>query len=138
MAALSQSLLTKKKKKKKREKKKGTEIRQKETSGLILFIYFKCEVQKYGLLQQEKQITKICTKVDIFSLCPDPYFAQELSQNRLAQSKNSYFARLSENSYFAQDNSGIYRFLLCAEQTYGKHSWQLFSEKVATMLPKLN
>ena len=28
-------------------------------------------------------------------------------RNRLAQIKNSYYGRQSENSYFAQDNSGI-------------------------------
>ena len=43
----------------------------------------------------------------VFSLCPDSHFAHEQFRNCTAQSKNSYFARQSENSHFAQDNSGI-------------------------------
>ena len=42
-----------------------------------------------------------------FSLCPDSHFAHQQFQNCTAQSKNSYFARQSENSHFAQDDSGI-------------------------------
>ena len=43
----------------------------------------------------------------VFSLCPDSHFAHKQFRNCTAQSKNSYFARQSENSHFAQDNSGI-------------------------------
>ena len=43
----------------------------------------------------------------VFSLCPDSHFAHEQFRNCTAQNKNSYFARQSENSHFAQDNSGI-------------------------------
>ena len=43
----------------------------------------------------------------VFSLCPVSHFAHERFRNCTAQSKNSYFARKSENSHFAQDNSGI-------------------------------
>ena len=42
----------------------------------------------------------------VFSLCPNSHFAHEQFRNCTAQNKNSYFARQSENSRFAQDNSG--------------------------------
>ena len=47
----------------------------------------------------------------VFSLCPDPHFLHEQFRNCTAQSKNSYFARQSENSHFAQDNSEIVSIL---------------------------
>ena len=43
----------------------------------------------------------------VFSLCPDSHFVHKQFWNCTAQSKNSYFARQSENSHFVQDNSGI-------------------------------
>ena len=43
----------------------------------------------------------------VFALCPNSHFAHEQFRNRTAQSKNSYFARQSENSHFVQDISGI-------------------------------
>ena len=53
----------------------------------------------------------------VFSLCPDSHFAHEQFRNCTAQSKNSYFARQSENSHFAQDNSGIVP-ILTLRRTY--------------------
>ena len=53
----------------------------------------------------------------VFSLCPDSHFALEQFRNCTAQSKNSYFARHSENSHFAQDNSGIVP-ILTLRRTY--------------------
>ena len=53
----------------------------------------------------------------VFSLCPDSHFAHEQFRNRTAQSKNSYFARQSENSHFAQDISGIVS-ILTLRRTY--------------------
>ena len=53
----------------------------------------------------------------VFSLCPDSHFALEQFRNCTAQSKNSYFARQSENSHFAQDNSGIVP-ILTLRRTY--------------------
>ena len=46
----------------------------------------------------------------VFSLCPDSHCAHE-------QFQNSYFARQSENSHFAQDNSGIVS-ILTLRKTY--------------------
>ena len=53
----------------------------------------------------------------VVSLCPDSHFAHEQFRNCTAQSKNSYFARQSENSHFAQDNSGIVP-ILTLHRTY--------------------
>ena len=53
----------------------------------------------------------------VFSLCPDSHFAHEQFRNCTAQSKNSYFARQSENSHFAQYNSGIVP-ILTLRRTY--------------------
>ena len=59
----------------------------------------------------------------VFSLCPDSHFAHEQFRNCIAQSKNSYFARQSENSHFAQDNSGIVPILtLCRTYIRSKMS----------------
>ena len=54
----------------------------------------------------------------VFSLCPDSHFAHEQFRNCTAQSKNSYFARQSENSHFAQDISRIVPILTCADYIY--------------------
>ena len=53
----------------------------------------------------------------VFSFCPDSHFAHDQFRNCTAQSKNSYFARQSENSHFAQDNSGIVP-ILTLHRTY--------------------
>ena len=57
----------------------------------------------------------------VFSLCPDSHFAHEQFRNSTAQRKNSYFARQSENSHFAQDNSGIVP-ILTLRRTY---TWKM-------------
>ena len=43
----------------------------------------------------------------VFSLCPDSHFAHEQFRNCTVESKNSNFDRQSEDSHFAQNNSGI-------------------------------
>ena len=53
----------------------------------------------------------------VFLLWPDSHFAHEQFRNCTAQSKNSYFTRQSENSHFAQDNSGIVP-ILTLRRTY--------------------
>ena len=53
----------------------------------------------------------------VFWLCPDSHFAHKQFRNCTVQSKNSYFARQSENSHFAQDNSGIVP-ILTLRRTY--------------------
>ena len=53
----------------------------------------------------------------VFSLCPDSHSAHEQCRHCTAQSKNSYFALQSENSHFAQDNSGIV-LILTLRRTY--------------------
>ena len=55
----------------------------------------------------------------VFSLCPGSHFAHEQFRNCTTQSKNSYFARQSETSHFAQDNSGI-QPILTLRRTYIK------------------
>ena len=55
--------------------------------------------------------------VYIISLWPDAHFAQKQFRNCTAQCKNSYFARQSEYSHFAPDNSGIVP-ILTLRRTY--------------------
>ena len=110
------------------------EIRRKEKSYLILLLYFQMRKKftkvRYTTIRKTNDEYMYSDRYSHFIPIPTLiYFAQEQFWNLLAQSKNSYFPRQSENSYFVQGNSGIVP-ILTLRRTYTSHLENIFELKL--------